>query len=122
MPDTRPKCILIVEDDEPIRDLMSEILNRVGYTVETAGDGLQALELVKASPPDVIVLDLMMPIMDGWTFLRQFRTDPHCDRTPILVTSAYRELRETARELDVQAYLTKPFDIGELLGAIEHLL
>ena len=122
MPDTRPKCILVVEDDEPIRDLMSEILNCVGYTVETAGDGLQALECVRARPPDVIVLDLMMPIMDGWTFLQHFRTDAQVSSTPVLVTSAYRELKDNARKLDVQACLAKPFEINELLGAIEHLL
>ena len=81
MSEASPKCILVVEDAEPNRDLIAETLDRAGYRVESAADGLQAREKVRATRPDVIVLDLMMPVMDGWTFLQQFRKYPEYSGT-----------------------------------------
>lgn len=119
-----PKCILVVEDDDAIRELIAEILNSQGYQVERAADGLQALVKVRAARPDVVVLDLMMPVMDGWTFLQQFRQIPDYIGTPVVVTSAYRTESDsqTARNLQVQAYLAKPFDVDTLVGVVERLL
>ena len=119
-----PKCILVVEDDDAIRDLIADILDNAGYRVERAADGLQALVKVRAARPDVVVLDLMMPIMDGWTFMEQFRQIPDSIGTPVVVTSAYRTHNqgETARKLKVQAYLAKPFDVAMLIGVIKSLL
>jgi two-component system chemotaxis response regulator CheY len=119
-----PKCILVVEDDDAIRDLIAEILDGAGYRVERAADGLQALVKVRAARPDIVVLDLMMPVMDGWTFLEQFRQIPDYTGTPVVVTSAYRAHSdsETVRDLQVQAYLAKPFDVDTLVGVVERLL
>jgi len=119
-----PKCILVVEDDDAIRDLIAEILDSAGYRVERAADGLQALGKVPAARPDVVVLDLMMPIMDGWTFLEQFRQIPDYIGTPVVATSTYgsQSERQTARELQVQAYLAKPFDVDMLVGVVARLL
>jgi len=117
-----PKCILVVDDDDTVREAIAETLVLEGYTVESAADGLQALEKVKRTPPDAIVLDLMMPVMDGWTFLEQCRRERLCPDTPILVTSAVRRLEEMAAELHVQACLAKPFDLEELLAVVERLL
>jgi CheY-like chemotaxis protein len=117
-----PKCILVVDDEESIRDVIGETLELEGYRVEKAADGNAALVMLRASRPDAIVLDLMMPGMDGWTFLNQCRKDDLCGGTPVLVMSAYRKLSEITRELHVQACLEKPFDLDVFLKAIEQLL
>ena len=122
MSEVGSKRILVVEDDDTIRDLITEILQSAGYRVERASDGLQALVKVSVSRPDIIVLDLMMPVMDGWTFLEHFRKNPECSGTPVVVTSAYHTPSKTARELPVQAFLAKPFDMDTLVGVVERLL
>ena len=116
------KCILVVDDDDAVREAIAETLEYGGYSVESAADGLQALAKVKAALPDAIVLDLMMPVMDGWAFLERCRKEDLCSDTPILLTSAVRQLEETARELRVQACLSKPFDLDELLLVVGRLL
>jgi CheY-like chemotaxis protein len=70
------KCVLVVDDDYTIRELISDVLQRKGYYVEMADNGQQALAQVRLTQPDAIVLDLMMPVMDGWAFLEQYRTEP----------------------------------------------
>jgi CheY-like chemotaxis protein len=117
-----PKCILVVDDEDAIREVISETLELEGYRVEKAADGNEALLMVKATHPDAIVLDLMMPGMDGWTFLNQCRKDDRCGGTPVMVMSAYRRLGEVTRDLHVQACLEKPFDLDVFLKAIERLL
>ena len=114
--------VLVVEDDEHIRDALAEALDLEGYTVETAANGAVALQRVRAVQPDMIILDLMMPVMDGWAFMKACRREALCAGIPVLVTSAYRKLAETAPELAVQAYLAKPFDLDVLMGAVERLL
>jgi two-component system OmpR family response regulator len=116
------KCILVVDDEESIRDVIGETLELEGYRVEKAADGHAALLMLRASRPDAIVLDLMMPGMDGWTFLNHCRKDELCASTPVLVMSAYRKLGEITRELHVQACLEKPFDLDVFLQAIARLL
>jgi two-component system, OmpR family, response regulator MprA len=117
-----PKCILVVDDEDAIRDVIAETLELEGYRVEKAADGNEALAVVKATQPDAIVLDLMMPGMDGWTFLTQCRKDDLCGCTPVMVMSAYRKLSEATQDLHVQACLEKPFDLDVFLKAIERLL
>jgi len=119
---TSSKCILVVDDEDAIRDVIAETLELEGYRVEKAADGNAALAMVKATQPDAIVLDLMMPGMDGWTFLKVCRRDDLCSCTPIMVMSAYRKLGEATRDLHVQACLEKPFDLDVFLRAIERLL
>jgi CheY-like chemotaxis protein len=116
------KCILVVDDDDAIRGVIAETLELEGYGVECAADGLQALEKLKISIPDAIVLDLMMPVMDGWTFLERCRRDHLCPGTPILVTSAAQKLEAAAPKLQVEACLAKPFDLDDLIGSVERLL
>src|SRR6202011_4090367 len=116
------KCILVVDDEEAIREVIAETLELEGYRVEKAADGNAALVMVKVIPPDAIVLDLMMPGMDGWTFLKQCRKENLCSCTPVMVISAYRKLGEATADLQVQACLEKPFDLDVFLKAIERLL
>jgi two-component system chemotaxis response regulator CheY len=123
MSSTGPKCVLIVDDDDSIRALVGDVLKLGGYRVEMAASGLQALAKVKTTRPDAIVLDLMMPVMDGWAFLKQYRTAPLCGGMPVVVMSASSELHEaTSANHDVQGVLAKPFDMYELLDTVERLL
>jgi CheY-like chemotaxis protein len=113
--------ILVVEDDEAIRGLVSEVLRDDGYEVGEAANGAEALAYVSRHKPDLIVLDLMMPVMDGWTFVEACRRQPGCSDVPIVVTSASHDLPKTAerlRSFGVRTCLAKPFDIEGLLALV----
>jgi len=114
--------ILVVEDDASIRGLVSDLLRDDGYQVSEACNGAEALDAVREQRPDLIVLDLMMPVMDGWTFVEECRREPGFDDVPIVVTSASHDLPRTAerlRSLGVRTCLAKPFDVDGLLALVE---
>ncbi len=114
--------ILVVEDDDAIRGLVSEVLRDDGYDVREATNGLEALEQVREERPDLIVLDLMMPVMDGWAFVEECRRKRCCNEVPIVVTSASHDLPRTAERLrtfGVRTCLAKPFDVDGLLALVE---
>jgi two-component system, chemotaxis family, chemotaxis protein CheY len=114
--------ILVVEDDAAIRALVSEVLRDDGYDVCEATNGAEALEYVGEHRPDLIVLDLMMPVMDGWTFVEECRRQSRCSEVPIVVTSASHDLPKTAdrlRSYGVRTCLAKPFDLDGLLALVE---
>jgi len=117
------KRILVVDDEEPIRTTVAEALADEGYDVLTAPDGAKALELVRAAEPDGVVLDLMMPVLDGWGFLHACRQEKLCASTPVLVLSAYRKLAEAVpADVRVDRVLAKPFELEVLLQAVEELV
>jgi CheY-like chemotaxis protein len=118
---TGPKCVLVVDDDDTIRALVHDVLTLRGYQIDTASDGRMALEKVRTTRPDVIVLDLRMPVMDGWEFLEQCRLDPSCGGMPVVVMSAYLDSPDPAI-LKVQAVIAKPFDMYVLADTIERVL
>jgi CheY-like chemotaxis protein len=114
--------ILVVEDDDAIRGLVSEVLREDGYQVQEAINGADALDKLRTLRPDLIVLDLMMPVMDGWTFVEECRNKDWCGDVPIIVTSASHDLPRTAdklRSLGVRTCLAKPFDVDGLLALVE---
>src|SRR4051812_39325696 len=114
--------VLVVEDDEAIRALVSEVLRDDGYRVYEAGNGVEALDVLQDVVPDLIVLDLMMPVMDGWTFVEECRRKHWCGEVPIVVTSAAHDLPRTAdrlKPLGVRTCLAKPFDVDGLLALVE---
>lgn len=114
--------ILVVDDEAPIRSVIAEALSDEGYEVAEATNGLDALEKVGQFHPNAIVLDLMMPIMDGWTFVERLRADGR--RAEIVVISAANALHDSAERLHargVRAVLAKPFDLMALLGVVERL-
>jgi two-component system chemotaxis response regulator CheY len=114
--------ILVVEDDDAIRGLVSEVLRDDGYDVREATNGVEALDRLREERPDLIVLDLMMPVMDGWAFVEECRRKPCCDDVPIVVTSASHDLPRTAERLrtfGVRTCLAKPFDVDGLLALVE---
>src|SRR3982751_2479803 len=116
-----PYRVLLVDDDRAIRDSLARALDLEGYEVLTATDGAAALEVVREEHPDVIVLDVMMPSVDGLTACRVLRFEK--DRTPILMLTARTETTDRVAGLDAGAddYLSKPFDLDELLARLRAL-
>ena len=111
--------ILIVEDDPDIRNDLAEVLQEEGYRVVTAHHGGEAMErLQEIPPPCLIVLDLMMPVMDGWTFRSEILKDPQLKDVPIIVLSGVADFHTEARVLDAVAYVTKPFKLDGILREI----
>jgi signal transduction histidine kinase len=104
--------ILVVDDEELNRILLSTNLQESGYTVETAEDGQQALRMLRAKPFDAVLLDLLMPRMDGYDVLAEMKQDTGLRRTPIIVISSTDEMDSIVRCIEMGAtdYLTKPFD------------
>jgi two-component system, chemotaxis family, chemotaxis protein CheY len=119
--DPRSHCpVLIVEDDDDLREMMAHMLTIEGYDAATVANGREALEyLQNAEPPRLILLDLMMPVMDGWEFRRQQKADPEIAPVPVIVLSALDEAR--ASNVDAAAFLKKPLDFDRLLELVrEH--
>jgi len=113
--------ILLVEDDPNIRRDVAEVLGEEGYVVDQAANGFEALERARASRPDVVLLDLYLPLMDGWTLRNELRA-LHPDREPaIVVLSTDRYAQEEARYLGAQGCLAKPFELDDLLDVLENL-
>lgn len=112
--------ILVVDDDESIREFVSVALADEGYRVLTAADGAAALELVRYQSPGVILLDMRMPIMDGWEFSRAYQRTP-APHAPIVVVTAARDAAARAAQIHADGYLAKPFDLEELLDIVERL-
>lgn len=110
--------VLVVEDDPPVRDALVEALELDGYEVEAVDGGRQALQALTERCPDAIVLDLMMPTMNGWEF-RRLQRQIHRD-VPILVVSA--TLNPDLDDLRPDAFLTKPFDLDHFLVVLRGLL
>lgn len=114
--------VLVVDDDRGIRNLVTEVMRDEGFQVDQARNGSEALDRVRSAPPDVIILDLMMPLMDGPSFARACRQDPCCADVPIVMLSSAKNAREVAshlRPFGVRECLNKPFDIDALVGAVE---
>jgi DNA-binding response OmpR family regulator len=114
--------VLVVDDDALIRDTLATALGDEGYAVRVATDGRAALDAIGAWRPDVIVLDLMMPVMDGASFRAAQRSDTATAEIPIIILSAAHEVEMRAARMEPAAVFPKPFDLGELLDVIERLL
>ena len=113
--------VLIVEDDRNIAELLQMYLEREGYAVTTAGDGGKGLEKFRAIKPDLVLLDVMMPVMDGWAVCRAIRGE---SQTPIIMLTAKGETDDKVTGLKSGAddYITKPFEMKEVLARIEAVL
>ena len=110
--------VLVVEDDADIRESFIEILEESGFQTVGAANGHEALERLRApgQPPCLILLDLMMPVMDGISFRREQLKTPELAGIPVVVLSAYRDLEERVKDLKVAAYVKKPLDLDDLIG------
>jgi DNA-binding response OmpR family regulator len=109
--------ILVVDDDDTIAMSLESFLIEEGYRVMVAHNGKEALERAEESPPAVILLDMKMPVMDGWAFASAYRQHdgPHA---PIIVMTAAHDSRQRASEIAADGFIPKPFDLDELLALI----
>jgi DNA-binding response OmpR family regulator len=116
--------VLVVDDEAPIRLLCRANLEHAGMQVVEAADGVAGLEAARQESPDLILLGVMMPRLDGWTVAEQLRADPRTSEIPIVFLTARRRLRDRARGIDLGAvdYITKPFNPLDLAPRIEALL
>lgn len=111
--------VLVVDDDPSIRRLIVVALRRDGYAFVEAANGREALDVMRREHPDVVVLDLMMPILSGWDVLRARAHDPELLKIPVIVVSANRDPEvATAVTAGICAFLPKPFDIGALTALV----
>lgn len=116
-----PKRVLVVEDDNDVRFLVAEELQEHGYAVAQARNGLEALEAVAEEWPSVILLDMRMPIMDGWRFVSELRKR-YGRVAPLVVMTAAANAGERAREVDADGFLAKPFELEAVIEAVERAL
>ena len=116
--------ILLVEDNEMIRDMLSERLERKGFQVYRAVDGGQGVEVAKVERPDLILMDMSLPVMDGWQAARQLKANGETQAIPIIALTAHAIAgdREKTLAAGCDDYNTKPVDFPQLLGKIQVLL
>ncbi len=121
MTDAQP--ILLVEDNEMNREMLIRRLNRAGLEVRAAGDGQQALDLMISEQPSVVLMDMNLPVLDGWSACRRAREDERIKHIPIIALTAHamEEDRQNAMEAGCDDYATKPVDFPGLLSKIEQL-
>jgi adenylate cyclase len=113
--------LLVVDDNENNRDIVSRLLEREGYGVSTAENGAEALEQIKAQPPDLVLLDVMMPVMDGIEACKRIKDDPDSRLIPVVIMTALGQVDDRVRGIQAGAddFLTKPVNRGELLARIQ---
>jgi len=118
-----PKKILAVDDEKHIVRLVQVNLERAGYTVVTANDGKEALEKVQTENPDLVVLDVMMPYMDGFEVLQNLRRNPATRDIPVIMLTAKAQDADVFKgwQSGVDCYLTKPFNPMELLSFVKRI-
>lgn len=109
--------VLVVEDDGDLLALMETVILDAGWPVRTAANGRAALERVAEAMPALVLLDMRMPVMDGWEFAAAFR-ERYGRAAPIVVVTAAENARARAEEIGAEGWLAKPFDLEEVIGAI----
>ena len=113
--------ILLVEDNEMNRDMLSRRLARKGYAVSVALDGGEGVDKARAEAPDLILMDMSLPVLDGWEATRRLKADPATASTPVIALTAHAMSGDEARcrEAGCDDFDTKPVDLKRLLGKIE---
>lgn len=113
-----PRRLLVVEDDPDLSGLLTIILSDAGYRVRAAENGAVALARVAEEMPELILLDMRMPVMNGWEFAREFRARYGRRAARILVVTAAENARNRAQEIDADGWIEKPFDLDAVLEAV----
>ena len=119
------KCILCVEDEPEMIDLIRLILGRRGFEIKGAAGGIEGLKMVRQDPPDLVLLDLMMPDMDGWEVYQQMKADEKTKNIPVIVVTAKAQSIDKVLGLHiakVDDYITKPFSPQDLLNSVDKVL
>jgi CheY-like chemotaxis protein len=116
--------ILLVEDNEMNRDMLSRRLGRKGFEVVIATDGAQGVEMARSEAPDLILMDMSLPVLDGWEATRRLKADAELARIPVIALTAHAMAgdREKALEAGCDDYDTKPIELSRLLGMIVALM
>jgi len=116
--------VLIVEDSVAQREMITDLLKASGLTVTHASDGLEALEAIKTTAPDLVVLDIVMPRMNGYEVCRRLKSDPKTQNVPVVMCSSKGEEfdRYWGMKQGADAYIAKPFQPTELVGTVRQLL
>ncbi|MCA6572573.1 MAG: response regulator transcription factor [Pseudanabaena sp.] len=116
--------VLVVEDSVTQREMIEDLLKSIGLIVKTAGDGIEAIEQMQGSCPDIVVMDIVMPRMNGYELCRRIKTDPKTERVPVVMCSSKGEEfdRYWGRKQGADAYIAKPFQPQELVGTVKQLL
>jgi len=109
--------ILVVDDDTDCRELLADLLSNQGYVVVCAKNGREALDCINASPPALMILDLMMPVMSGWELLERQKNDPNLESLPVVVLTA----SGLVQNLDAEAVFHKPIDFKALMRVVKQL-
>jgi len=123
--EAEPKRILVIDDESGVRRLLTDLLAGEGYDVSEASDGIRGLERLRDVSPDLIILDLMMPVVSGWAFAHECRRMDISGDVRIIAMSAMFDLNAAAATLDglgVRAYVAKPFDVEALLALVAQLV
>jgi two-component system, OmpR family, response regulator VicR len=119
------KCILCIEDEPEMIDLIRLILGRRGFEVKGAAGGIEGLKVIRQEPPDLVLLDLMMPDMDGWEVYQQIKADEKTKNIPVIVVTAKAQSIDKVLGLHiakVDDYLTKPFSPQDLMNSVDKVL
>jgi DNA-binding response OmpR family regulator len=123
--ENRVKKILCIEDEDEMIDLIRLILNRRGFEIYGANGGKDGLQRIRKDHPDLVLLDLMMPEMDGWEVYQQMKADDSTKNIPVIVVTAKAQAIDKVLGLHiakVDDYITKPFSPQELLASVDHVL
>lgn len=112
------KRILVVEDDTSIRELLVELLESEGYAVSSANNGLEGLKFLEHHRPDLILIDLMMPVMDGYSFRTEQLKNSKWAEIPTVVMSAEANAKEKMRNFNITAFLSKPVELDMILKTV----
>lgn len=116
------KRVLVVDDEAPIRSAVTHALRRAGYEVLTAANGLEALEQLRRSPADAVLLDVKMPVLDGFGFLAASAAESSYERAAVVMMSADDQLQRRAMQLGAHRFLRKPFAVADLLESVQQVL
>jgi len=116
--------ILIVEDNEMNLDMLSRRLSRKGYEILSARDGQTGVDMCRAERPDLVLMDMSLPVMDGWTATRSLKADPEFASIPIVALTAHamQADRDKAMDAGCDAFATKPIDLPGLIQTLDRLL
>jgi CheY-like chemotaxis protein len=122
-PSSSSGCVLVVDDEPQVAWMLKFTLEAEGYQTYSARDGRSALEELRLHHPQLMLLDIMMPVMDGWSVLEEMQGLPVQERPRVIVVSARAGLRDRAKaaELGADAFVSKPFNVDDLLGVLHAL-
>ncbi len=114
-----PKTILVVDDEPVIVEIAKRKLSELGYNIRTAGDGVEALAQMKEQKPDLILLDIQMPNMNGYTFMMEKSKLPDYARVPVVVLTAYSEMEPLFKRHGAAAYILKPLKLQDVIQLVK---